>query len=126
MKSAQAAPHLVRRDSGRIIEFPITVKKILGKSFCFFGGGYLRLFPYLLIRRMSRSVLKEGRPVVFYVHPRDIDPNQPRLAMSIKRRFKSYVNLGTTARKIKRILDDFETTTFEKFIAESENLREDT
>lgn len=124
MKTARVAPHVVDLESGRIIEFPITVKSVLGKPVCFFGGGYLRLFPYCVIRKMARSVLKEGRPVVFYVHPRDIDPDQPRLAMGLKRRFKSYVNLSTTAPKINRILDDFDVGTFAEFIALNRNLLE--
>ena len=72
------------------------VADLMGKPICFFGGGYLRLFPYWLIRSKSKQVLAEGRPVVFYIHPREIDPQHPRLPMSRKRRFKSYVNLETT------------------------------
>jgi polysaccharide deacetylase family protein (PEP-CTERM system associated) len=113
------APYVVIRKSGPIVEFPITVSRLFGKPLCFFGGGYLRLFPYFLIKRMALRVLKEDRPVVFYVHPRETDPNHPRLPMSAKRRFKSYVNLRTTERKISKLLDEFEITTFRRFIAEN-------
>jgi hypothetical protein len=65
---------------------------------------------------MSKQVLAEGRPVVFYIHPREIDPSHPRLPMSRKRRFKSYVNLETTETKIRRILHDFSVTTFRNLI----------
>jgi hypothetical protein len=57
--------------------------------------------------------------VVFYVHPREIDPGHPRLEMGILRRFKSYVNLRTTEAKILRLLGDFEMTTFEQFLKDN-------
>jgi hypothetical protein len=100
------------------LEFPITIKKIAGKALCFFGGGYLRLTPYALIRSMSRQVLREGRPVIFYVHPREIDAGHPRLPMSLTRWFKSYVNIETTEEKIRRLSVDFQLTTFDEFISE--------
>lgn len=116
MRTDNYAPHLIKSSSGQIMEFPITVTGFLGRPICFFGGGYLRLFPYWLIRNMAHKTLDEGRPVIYYIHPREIDPGQPRLPMSFKRRFKSYVNLRSTETKIRRILDDFEITTFENFI----------
>jgi polysaccharide deacetylase family protein (PEP-CTERM system associated) len=119
MEGGDLAPHVVRTAQGPIIEFPITIAHILGRPMCFFGGGYLRLFPYPLIKRMSNRVLGENRPVVFYVHPREIEPGHPRLPMSAVRRFKSYVNLDTTEHKIRKILGDFRVTTFERFIADN-------
>ena len=110
------SPHMIAE---QLMEFPITVASVLGKRFCFFGGGYLRLFPYSVVRRMSRKVLSEGRPVVFYVHPREIDPTHPRLPLGAARSFKSYVNLHSTEAKIRKILDEFEVTTFADFIAEN-------
>jgi polysaccharide deacetylase family protein (PEP-CTERM system associated) len=106
------SPHI----SSGLKEFPITVASMLGQRCCFFGGGYLRLFPYTLVRQMGRKVLAENRPVVFYVHPREIDPQHPRLNLNLKRAFKSYVNLKTTEPKLRNILNDFEVTTFARFI----------
>jgi hypothetical protein len=65
---------------------------------------------------MTRRVLGEARPVIFYVHPREIDPDHPRLPMNWKRRFKSYVNLKSTRPKIERLLDEFQITSFERLI----------
>ena len=104
-----------------LLEFPVTVARVLGKRVCFFGGGYLRLFPLSLIRRMAFKVLGEGRPVIFYIHPREIDPCHPRLAMDLRRKFKSYVNLKTTEAKIKRLLAEFEFTTFKDFITDNQD-----
>jgi uncharacterized protein DUF3473 len=77
----------------------------------------LRLFPYWLIRRMALEVLAEGRPVVFYIHPREIDPSHPRLPMSRKRQFKSYINLETTEVKVRRVLRDFPVSTFKNVLS---------
>jgi hypothetical protein len=54
--------------------------------------------------------------VIFYVHPREIDPEHPRLPMGVSRRFKTYVNLRTTERKIRNILAEFPVTTFHNYI----------
>jgi polysaccharide deacetylase family protein (PEP-CTERM system associated) len=101
---------------GSIIEFPITVVRIVNKPLCMFGGGYLRLFPYPLVRYMSHKVLREGRPVIYYVHPREIDPHQPRLSMSLTRKFKTYVNLNGLENKVRRLTQDFKLTSFERFM----------
>jgi hypothetical protein len=61
---------------------------------------------------MTARVLREGRPVVFYVHPREIDPSHPRLRMSLIRAFKSYINLSSTELKLRRLFSEFEMTTF--------------
>src|SRR5579871_6241226 len=107
-------PYRVNGDG--ILELPISVADFLGRGMCFFGGGYLRLFPYWLICRKVNEVAAEGRPVVFYIHPREIDPEHPRLPMSRARAFKSYVNLKGTESKLRRILHDFPVTTFQQVI----------
>jgi polysaccharide deacetylase family protein (PEP-CTERM system associated) len=117
MRGTPRAPYKLTHSSGELIEFPITVTNLAGRPMCFFGGGYLRLFPYALIRRMGLRVLKEGRPIVFYIHPREIDPDHPRLHMNISRRFKTYVNLRSTQAKLEHIFTDFRTTTFRDFLA---------
>lgn len=119
MKGGRIAPYVVSDHCGRLVEFPITVARFAGRPMCFFGGGYLRLFPLSVIRKMAQRVLAEGRPVIFYVHPREIDLNQPRLAMSLVRRFKCYVNLKTTEGKIKALVSDFPMSTFMDWISSS-------
>lgn len=116
MAGQRRAPFWIMRPAGQLFEFPVSVAEVLGKSICFFGGGYLRVFPYGVIRRMTRNVLSEGRPVIFYIHPREIDPEHPRLPMNWNRRFKSYVNLNSTMPKIRRLLTDFPVTSFERLI----------
>ena len=121
LRTDQLAPFFVGGHSGGLIEFPITVVKILGVPICFFGGGYLRLFPLSLIEAMTSRVLAERRPVVFYIHPREVDPSHPRLPMSLGRGFKSYVNLKTTEPKIRRLLRRFPMTTFQNFVTNDLN-----
>ena len=114
MRTARREPHPI--EAG-LIEFPMTVTSLFGQPLCFFGGGYLRLFPYALIRRMARRVLAEGRPVIYYIHPREIDPAHPRLPMSAARRFKCYVNLQTTEAKLGRLIAEFPAVSFRDYLA---------
>jgi polysaccharide deacetylase family protein (PEP-CTERM system associated) len=109
-------PHRVEGTGGKLVEFPITAVPVFGRPMCFFGGGYLRLFPYAVVRQMAQRALADERPVIFYVHPREIDLDQPRMALSRKRKFTCYVNLHTTRPKMERIVKDFHVTSFEKYL----------
>jgi polysaccharide deacetylase family protein (PEP-CTERM system associated) len=114
-------PYGVVTRYGLVFEFPATVVEVCGQVLSFFGGGYLRLFPYPLVRAMAYRVVQEGRLLVWYIHPREIDPTHPRLRMSLRRRFKTYVNLDTTAHKIERLLSEFGSTSFAKYLATTES-----
>ena len=114
MRDGRRDPYAI--DGDRLLEIPITVADFLGRGMCFFGGGYLRFFPYWLISSKVKEVVAQGRPVVFYIHPREIDPKHPRLPMSASRAFKSYVNLESTEPKVRRILQEFPVTTFQQVI----------
>lgn len=117
LASSRLDPHEVPTSAGVIAELPVTVMPMLGTRLCFFGGGYLRLFPYPVIRTMGRRALNERRPIVFYIHPREIDPDHPRMPLSRRRRFTCYVNLRSTRPKIERILRDFHVTSFERYLS---------
>lgn len=106
-----------RVDNSDILELPITIADFMERGMCFFGGGYLRFFPYWLISKKVNEVVADGRPVVFYIHPREIDPSHPRLPMKASRKFKTYVNLDTMEPKVRRILRDFPVSTFQKVIS---------
>jgi polysaccharide deacetylase family protein (PEP-CTERM system associated) len=105
-------PCVIHSAAGRLIEFPISVTDTPLGAQCCFGGGYLRLIPLWLVLSLAERVRKDGRGVVWYIHPREIDPTHPRLQMSVKRRFKSYVNLRSTARKLETILQSAKFVTF--------------
>lgn len=116
LPTAQVAPWLVANSTEGLVELPVSVVEILGQRVCFFGGGYLRLFPSAVIHAMVRRVHAQGRPVIVYLHPRDIDPAQPRLAMPLRRQFKCYINLDTTFDKLRRLLIEFPFTSFRDYL----------
>ena len=120
MPEAPRTPHILQNESFCLVEFPMTVVDFAGRPLCLFGGGYLRVFPYSFIARMARKVIASGDPLIFYIHPREIDPSHPRLPMGWRRRFKSYFHLRHTEKKVLRILDEFPVTTFEDFLVHSE------
>ncbi len=93
----------------RMTEIPITTLTLAGKSIPIAGGGYFRLFPYWFtkwgLRRINRV---EGRPFVFYIHPWEIDPEQPRMnGASFKSRIRHYLNLHKTEGRFRNMLSDF-------------------
>ncbi|MCP4568878.1 MAG: DUF3473 domain-containing protein [FCB group bacterium] len=124
IRTGRIEPYRAIELSPGLIELPISVTNILSKRLCFFGGGYLRLFPASMIKRAARKVLSENRPVIFYLHPREIDPDQPRLPMNRFRAFKTYVNLGGTDKKLQLLLDEFDWLTVSEYIKLDENLSE--
>ncbi|MCX7429010.1 MAG: polysaccharide deacetylase family protein [Planctomycetia bacterium] len=100
VREAPLGPHVIPTASGPLVEFPISMVEWCGCRVCLFGGGYLRLSPRWLIAWGLRHLRAAGRPLIVYVHPREIDPEQPRLPLGPKRRFMYYVNLRTTQPKI--------------------------
>ncbi len=122
MENALMGPYCIESGNGTLLEFPISMVNFHVARMCFFGGGYLRLFPYSVVRAMSRVVNRTGRPVIYYIHPREIDPDHPRLSMGLKRRFKSYVNLKTTIPKLERLLANQQLLCFRDWISLSDNV----
>lgn len=106
---APCTPYSIDLPAGQLWEFPITVGRV-GK-FCnipIAGGGYFRLFPFGLTQYMLKRVNDASEPFVFYTHPWEFDPDQPRLnAGSSIQRFRHYVNLSTTAGKFRQLLRQF-------------------
>ena len=92
-----------------LIEIPITTTRVMGRNLPAGGGGYFRLAPYKLSRWALRRVNSiDRRPAIFYMHPWEIDPGQPRVAgTDMKTRFRHYVNLSRTEARLGRLLHDF-------------------
>lgn len=92
-----------------LLEIPVTTLRLGARNLPSSGGGYFRLLPYALSRWMMRRVNEvDGEPAVFYFHPREIDPDQPRIAgIDAKTRFRHYVNISRTEGRIARLLQDF-------------------
>ena len=98
-------------------EFPMSVAEILGKRIPCSGGGYFRLLPYAATRALLRRCNGAGRPFVFYLHPWEVDPTQPRVRIPLTKRFRHYVNLRRTYDRLDRLLGDFEFTTVREVLA---------
>ncbi|MCU0599695.1 MAG: DUF3473 domain-containing protein [Desulfobacterales bacterium] len=93
-----------------LYEFPITTMMLWGKNIPVGGGGYFRLFPYWFTKFALRRVNNtEKQPFVFYLHPWEIDCNQPRFNKArLFSKFRHYNNLGKTRDRFERLLNDFE------------------
>ncbi|MDO4550098.1 MAG: DUF3473 domain-containing protein [Planctomycetia bacterium] len=101
--------HEISTASGVLYEFPPSVMKFLGKNFPVSGGGYFRLYPYRFSRFCLRNVnIRAGRPFIFYIHPWEVDPQQPRLPFgSRSTQFRHRVGLSRNEGKLLRLLKDF-------------------
>jgi polysaccharide deacetylase family protein (PEP-CTERM system associated) len=106
---ARTVPHRLTTPKGQAIaEFPLTAVRVLGANVPVAGGGYFRLFPYGLTRWGLNRVCAEGRPVVFYLHPWEVDPDQPTVpGARWLSRFRHYLNLAQTRPRLARLLKDF-------------------
>jgi polysaccharide deacetylase family protein (PEP-CTERM system associated) len=102
-------PHRMKAPNGcELTEFPLSTVLVLGRRVPVAGGGYFRLFPYALTRRaIARINAHEGQPAMIYLHPWEIDPDQPRLPVGPLTRFRHLVNVGKTEARLGRLLTDF-------------------
>ena len=93
-----------------IRELPISTLRIGSRNWPIAGGGYFRLLPYAVTQLGLKHInQKEGQPFIFYLHPWEFDPEQPRMqGCSIKSRFRHYLNLRHTEKRFRRLLQDFE------------------
>ena len=101
-------PYVIVRDPGSIVEVPGSTVRCGPLNLPIGGGGYFRILPYAWtrwgIRRLNRV---EQRPAVFYLHPWEIDPDQPRIPASLRSRLRHYTNLARMERKLAMLLRDF-------------------
>lgn len=100
-----AEPTILRTHNGDIKEFPISLGKVLGHEIVFSGGGYFRVMPYGLLKKLTR----ESEYLMSYFHPSDFDPGQPNMPqLSLMRQFKNRVALRGAYDKFKRYMYDFD------------------
>ena len=100
-----AEPNIINIGNKELKEFPINIFKVANQDLIFSGGGYFRLIPYWMIKKM----MKNSDYVMTYFHPRDFDKNQPMIdELSFIRKFKSYYGLGGAFNKLERLITDFE------------------
>jgi polysaccharide deacetylase family protein (PEP-CTERM system associated) len=106
---AERAPHRLSTPGGKVIvEWPLSTASIAGFRLPVSGGGYFRLLPYWVTRWGLASINgREQRPFVFYLHPWEIDPGQPRVSTSWLSRFRHYTNLEKCEERLRRLLGEF-------------------
>ena len=103
------APRFPYRHPNGLLEYPISTARVFGWNLPVAGGGYFRLFPYGFSRFFLRSLNgAEQQPFVFYLHPWEVDPDQPRMRQARWfSRFRHYNNLDVTATRLRRLLSEF-------------------
>ncbi len=94
-------------DDDGLIEFPLSTVRMLRVNWPAAGGFYLRLLPYPIFRTCIRHINREGHAAILYLHPWEIDPDQPRPDPTLRERFTHYYNLKRTAAKLEALLKDF-------------------
>ncbi|MEJ2452504.1 MAG: DUF3473 domain-containing protein, partial [Gammaproteobacteria bacterium] len=115
---AEPLPHKIQTPNGsEIVEFPLTTSNLLGLKLPAAGGGYFRLYPYALTRYLLRRVQKSHKPIVFYLHPWEIDYAQPRVKVSALSKFRHYNNLDKCEQRLERLLSDFSFSTMSAVLA---------
>lgn len=116
---ASRQPGVLHAKSGRtIVEFPLSTKKVLGQTIPVAGGGYFRLLPYWFTKWALGSInRKDGVPFIFYLHPWEIDPEQPRFNASWLSRFRHYTNLDVCEARLRQLVRDFRFTTVREVLS---------
>ncbi|MBS1817547.1 MAG: DUF3473 domain-containing protein [Acidobacteria bacterium] len=99
--------HELKRQAGTLLEFPVSTVRMGNINLPVTGGGYFRLLPYQWTRWGIRRVNNEGQPAMFYVHPWEIDPDQPRMDVGRLTRVRHYGGLSTTEQRLAKLLQQF-------------------
>jgi polysaccharide deacetylase family protein (PEP-CTERM system associated) len=116
-------PHRLETGNGTLVEFPPTTVRLLHQNVPVGGGGYFRLYPYAVTKYLLERVRKrDAQPFIFYIHPWEIDPDQPRVHASFLSTFRHYLNLDKCETRLVRLLEDFRFATVRTVLEELELL----
>jgi polysaccharide deacetylase family protein (PEP-CTERM system associated) len=111
-------PYVLTRGSGSLVEAPASTTRIGPVNLPVAGGGYFRILPYSWTRwGMARINARERRPAIFYLHPWELDPLQPRLRAGWLSRFRHYRNLDKTEARLQQLLRDFHFAPLREMVA---------
>lgn len=108
---AERFPNKIDVKNGEITEFPSSTIRLFGKNFPFSGGAYFRLLPYSVVKACISWLNRESKPAIIYLHPWELDSEQPRIKVKLPCRFIHYVNLNKTEKRLRALLKDFSFTT---------------
>ncbi|KAA5546291.1 DUF3473 domain-containing protein [Roseiconus nitratireducens] len=116
MPNAKKEIHWIQTPAGRIREFPPSIARVRGVSVPV-GGGYFRLLPWGMTSQAIRRIQAHGRPAMFYTHPWEVDPGQPRIrGIERRSRFRHYVGLKRTEGRLRRMLSTYPFDTMESVL----------
>ena len=117
------APFVIETGADEYLyEFPVASTRIGERYVAFGGGGYFRLLPGPVTERLIQRMNRSQVPATVYLHPREIDPNQPRIdGLPLVRRLKYYVNLGSTERKLRALVKRVPFTSVSEFLESPES-----
>ena len=107
---APREPHALHRASGTLWEYPLATLDLFGFRVPAAGGGYLRQFPPAVIRHAFRRLEASGVPGVFYIHPWEVDPGQPRIPVGRLTQIRHYRGLDQALPRMDRLLSEFRFT----------------
>jgi polysaccharide deacetylase family protein (PEP-CTERM system associated) len=102
--------HTLVRPAGRLLEIPMTTRVVAGVRLPAAGGGWFRQLPYGLTRSGFRQCEREGRTGMFYIHPWELDPEQPRMPVPLLQRVRHYRGLRRMEDRLARLLREFRFT----------------
>lgn len=108
--------HMETPDGHSLVEFPLSTAKLLKYRLPIAGGGYFRLYPYAITRAGLSQVNRRQQPFIFYLHPWEIDPAQPKISASWFSSFRHYNNLDKCETRLRHLLSDFEFGTTESVL----------
>lgn len=113
MPDSPRSPYRISTGQGReLVEFPMSTHRVMGWQMPVSGGGYFRLFPYCFTRYALKTINRRDKtPFMFYLHPWEVDPEQPRIPAGLVSRFRHYNNLSRCQSRLEKLLADFTFTT---------------
>jgi polysaccharide deacetylase family protein (PEP-CTERM system associated) len=104
---APAAPFVIQLAGARMVEFPASTIRLFGTRLPATGGGYLRILPLLYQRKALRTLEHLSIPGMIYLHPWELDPEQPRIKSSLRSHFRHYTGLSRTASRMRKLSGQF-------------------
>ena len=117
-RGAPTVPHVRHCPAGPLLEFPLATTVLGPLRIPAAGGGYFRQFPLSLVRRAFREHDAAGIPGVFYIHPWELDPDQPRMPVGALTRLRHYRGLSSTAPRLTQFLDEFRFVSVARLLAD--------
>lgn len=115
------APLVPYQISEGLTELPLSCAEVFRWRIPCSGGGYFRQFPYGVTKALMRLCNSQGRSVMFYLHPWEIDPNQPRVNLPFLKKIRHYRNLEVTEQRLEKLLEDFPFTSVRRLLNLSPN-----